>query len=78
MGFSGLTKLYTKSRISGSLSKLSVSERKKVEDTLQSLNKEDQTKLFVVLDKLDDESRAVLLANPSLLNKQLKGLRCEI
>jgi len=78
VGFTGLAKLYTKSRISGSLSKLSVSERKKVEDTLKSLNKEDQTKLFVVLDKLDDESRAVLLQNPSLLNRELKGLRCEI
>ncbi|MFS4458725.1 hypothetical protein [Bdellovibrio sp. HCB2-146] len=78
VGFSSLTKIYAKSQISKSLSKLSAAERKKIEETFSSLNKDDQTRAFVVLEQLDDETRALLLRKPHLLNQELKGLRCEI
>lgn len=78
VGFAGLTKLYQKSQISKALSKMSTAERKRIEDSLSSLNKEDQSRAFVVLEQLDDETRALLLQKPHLLNQQMKGLRCEI
>lgn len=78
VGFSSLTKLYKKSQISKALTKMTDEERKRLEANLSSLSKEDQTRAFVVLEQLDEKTRALLLKKPQLLNLQMKGLRCEI
>jgi hypothetical protein len=79
VGFQGLTKLYQKSKLSLAVKKLSLPQQKKLQDTLQDLKKEDQTKAFVVLDKVDAETRSLLLQKPKLLVEELKkGGRCDI
>ena len=78
VGFSSLTKLYKKSQISKTLGKMTDEERKRLESNLSSLNKEDQTRAFVVLEQLDEETRALLRKKPQLRNMQMKGRRCEI
>ncbi len=79
VGFSGLAQVYKKSKLALSLKKLSANQQAQMEKVVAKLDPEEQTKAFVVLDKLDDESREVLLANPAILLKELKkGGRCEI
>jgi hypothetical protein len=79
VGFQGLSKIYQKSKLSLSMKKLSLPQRKSLEEALKDLKKEEQTKAFVVLDKVDEETRAVFLKQPKLLVEELKkGGRCEI
>lgn len=79
VGFQGLSKIYEKSKLSLSLKKLSLPQQKSLEDALKDLKKEEQTQAFVVLDKVDEETRAVFLKQPKLLVEELKkGGRCEI
>jgi hypothetical protein len=79
VGFQGLSKIYQKSKLSLSMKKLSLPQQKSLEEALKDLKKEEQTKAFVVLDKVDEETRAVFLKQPKLLVEELKkGGRCEI
>ncbi len=78
VGFSKLSQIYVKSKVTKNLNELSATQRKDIDSAFSSLNKEDQTRAFLVLDKLDEESRKILLQKPELLNQQMKGLRCEI
>lgn len=79
VGFQGLSKIYAKSKLSLSMKKLSLPQQKSLEDAFKDLKKEEQTKAFVVLDKVDEETRAVFLKQPKLLVEELKkGGRCEI
>lgn len=79
VGFSGLAQVYKKSKLALSLGKLNAFDKERMEKVVAKLDPEEQTKAFVILDKIDDESREVLLANPNVLLKELKkGGRCEI
>lgn len=79
VGFSGLAQVYKKSKLALSLGKLNTFDKERMEKVVAKLDPEEQTKAFVILDKIDDESREVLLANPNVLLKELKkGGRCEI
>ncbi|MNL02486.1 hypothetical protein D3C87_1229950 [compost metagenome] len=79
VGFQGLSKIYEKSKLSLSLKKLSLPQQKSLEDALKDLKKEEQTQAFVVLDKVDEETRAIFLKQPKLLVEELKkGGRCEM
>ncbi|MEA9355145.1 hypothetical protein SHI21_02985 [Bacteriovorax sp. PP10] len=79
VGFSGLSQIYKKSKLALSLKKLNAGQQARMEKAVAKLDPEEQIKAFVVLDKLDDESREVLLANPEILLKELKkGGRCEL
>lgn len=79
VGFNGLAQVYKKSKLAISLKKLNAGEQARMEKVVAKLDSEEQTKAFVLLDKLDDESRDVLLANPEVLLKELKkGGRCEL
>jgi hypothetical protein len=77
VGFKGLTEVYAKSKVSGTFKKLSTPQQQSAEKMISSLAKEDQTTAFLLLNKLDAESRAILLAKPALFLKELKkGGRC--
>lgn len=79
VGFSGLAQVYKKSKLTSSLNKLNAFDKDRMEKVVTKLDPEEQTKAFVILDKIDDESREVLLANPTILLKELKkGGRCEL
>jgi hypothetical protein len=79
VGFSGLAQVYKKSKLALSLKKLNTFDKERMEKVLAKLEPEEQTKAFVILDKIDDESREILLANPNVLLKELKkGERCEL
>lgn len=79
VGFNGLAQVYKKSKLALSLKRLNTLEQARMEKFVNKLDPEEQTKAFVVLDKLDDENREVLLANPEILLKELKkGGRCEL
>lgn len=79
VGFSGLAQVYKKSKLALSLKKLNTFDKDRMEKVVAKLDPEEQTKAFVILDKIDDESREVLLANPTVLVKELKkGGRCEL
>lgn len=79
VGFSGLAQIYKKSKLALNLKQLNAFDKERMEKAVSKLDPEEQTKAFVVLDKLDDESREALLANPGLFLKELKkGGRCEL
>lgn len=79
VGFSGLLKIYKKSKLALSLKNIDVNQRAQIEKIFGGLETQEQTKVFVALERLDDESRKVILNNPRILLNELKnGGRCDL
>lgn len=79
VGMKNLIKYFKNGKLSLLMQKLNLSEQRRLEEAFEGLSLKDQTKAFVVLEKLDDESRKVLVKNPSLVIKELNnGVSCDL
>lgn len=79
VGMKNLVKYFKNGKLSLLIKKLSNDEKKRLEEAFEGLSPKDQTKAFVVLEKLDDESREVLVKNPTLVVKEFKkGMSCDL
>ena len=80
IGARNLIKYFQKGKLATSLKFLSDREAEKLLKAMEELDENSQTKAFVLLEKLDQESREALLKRPTILLRELKksGGSCEL
>lgn len=80
IGMKGLIKYFHQGNVSGSVKHLTQAENAILDKAMAELDLKDQTKAFVLLEKLDGESRNILIKNPTLFVKEIKkgGKSCDL
>lgn len=80
IGLKNLIKYFNKGKLANSLKELTEKEREKLLEAVEDLDDHSQTQAFVLLEKLDHDSRDALLKKPSILVNELKknGISCEL
>lgn len=80
IGMKGLIKYFHKGNVSDSVKKMTEAQNAILDKAMDELELKDQTKAFVLLEKLDKESREILIKQPTLIVKEIKkgGKSCDL
>ena len=80
IGIKGLIKYFHKGNVSKSMKEMTEAENAILNKAMDELELKDQTKAFVLLEKLDKESRDILIKHPTLIVKEIKkgGKSCDL
>ncbi|EQC48407.1 hypothetical protein M899_1939 [Bacteriovorax sp. BSW11_IV] len=80
IGMKGLLRVYEKSNISKTLAKKNPFQKERFNSQVDKLDPNMQTKMFVILDRLDEKTRNYFIESPEVLLRELKksGGKCAL
>lgn len=80
IGMKGLLRVYEKSNISKTLARKNPFQKDKFNSEVDKLDPSMQTKMFVILDRLDEKTRNYFIESPEVLLRELKksGGKCAL